>query len=261
MYIFKKKNRMRTVLLLISTISLTLSGCNININHNNTADQAITGSPDITDSLDITDNSDVADSSDTTDSSDAIDSPDITDTSDAADSSGAFDSSDENNRADFGTGEEKAAEAVSGNRIYCAAPLFNEAEREYNLKIVNILESYGYEVFLPQRDGFLAPDLEGKTEEEKIKIIFQKDKEEVLKSDIVFMLLDGRIPDEGACIELGIAYANGKRCYGFKSDARSIEADMDLNPMIAGCFNKIFFNLDGEDLIRSLEDYLEHNRL
>ena len=255
MYIFKKKNRMRTVLLLISTISLTLSGCNININHNNTADQAITGSPD------ITDNSDVADSSDTTDSSDAIDSPDITDTSDAADSSGAFDSSDENNRADFGTGEEKAAEAVSGNRIYYAAPLFNEAEREYNLKIVNILESYGYEVFLPQRDGFLAPDLEGKTEEEKIKIIFQKDKEEVLKSDIVFMLLDGRIPDEGACIELGIAYANGKRCYGFKSDARSIEADMDINPMIAGCFTKIFYNLDGEDLIRSLEDYLEHNRL
>ena len=240
---------MRTVLLLISTISLTLSGCNININHNNTADQAITG------------RTDAADSYDATDSSGATDRTDIADSSDAADSSGAFDSSDENNRADSGTGEEKAAEAVSGNRIYYAAPLFNEAEREYNLKIVNILESYGYEVFLPQRDGFLAPDLEGKTEEEKIKIIFQKDKEEVLKSDIVFMLLDGRIPDEGACIELGIAYANGKRCYGFKSDARSIEADMDLNPMIAGCFNKIFFNLDGEDLIRSLEDYLEHNRL
>ena len=267
MYIFKKKNRMRTVLLLISTISLTLSGCNININHNNTADQAITGKTDAADSSDAADRTDIADSSDTTDSSGATDSPDTADNSDADDSSdtvnnsGAFDSSDENNRADFGTGEEKAAEAVSGNRIYYAAPLFNEAEREYNLKIVNILESYGYEVFLPQRDGFLAPDLEGKTEEEKIKIIFQKDKEEVLKSDIVFMLLDGRIPDEGACIELGIAYANGKRCYGFKSDARSIEADMDLNPMIAGCFNKIFFNLDGEDLIRSLEDYLEHNRL
>ena len=155
----------------------------------------------------------------------------------------------------------KSDKAASGSRIYFAAPLFSEAEREYNLKIVNILESYGYEVFLPQRDGFLAPDLEGKTEEEKTKIIFQKDKEEILKSDIVFMLLDGRVPDEGACIELGIAYANGKRCYGFKSDARSIEADMDLNPMIAGCFTKIFYDLDGENLIRSLEDYLKHNRL
>lgn len=26
-------------------------------------------------------------------------------------------------------------------------------------------------------------------------------------------------PDEGVCVELGLAYANGKRCYGFKSDA------------------------------------------
>ena len=56
---------------------------------------------------------------------------------------------------------------VEGKRIYFAAPLFNEAEREYNLKLVTLLESYGYEVFLPQRDGFLAPELEGKTEEEK----------------------------------------------------------------------------------------------
>ena len=46
--------------------------------------------------------------------------------------------------------EESPAE---GKKIYFAAPLFNEAEKEYNLKIVSILESYGYEVFLPQRDG------------------------------------------------------------------------------------------------------------
>lgn len=149
----------------------------------------------------------------------------------------------------------------TGKRIYFAAPLFSDGEREYNLKIVSILESYGYEVFLPQRDGFLAPELEGKTEEEKTEMIFQKDEEEVLKSDILFMLLDGRVPDEGACVELGIAYANGKRCYGFKSDARSVELDMDLNPMITGCFTKIFYDLDGEELIRSLEEYLKNNPL
>ena len=102
---------------------------------------------------------------------------------------------------------------VEGKRIYFAAPLFNEAEREYNLKLVTLLESYGYEVFLPQRDGFLAPELEGKTEEEKTEMIFRKDRDEVLKADILFMVLDGRVPDEGACVELGIAYANGKRCY------------------------------------------------
>ena len=108
----------------------------------------------------------------------------------------------------------KTAESQNhkGKRIYFAAPLFSEAEREYNLKIVQVLESYGYEVFLPQRDGFLAPELEGLSEKEKTDKIFAKDKEEVLKSDIVFVLFDGRVPDEGACVELGIAYANGKKC-------------------------------------------------
>ena len=156
---------------------------------------------------------------------------------------------------------DQADQATNGKRVYFAAPLFNEAEREYNLKIVSILEAHGYEVFLPQRDGFLAPELEGKTEEEKTTMIFQKDKDEVLKADILFMLLDGRVPDEGACVELGIAYASGKRCYGIKNDARSVELDMDLNPMISGCFTKLFYNLNEEELIKSLEEYLTDNEL
>ena len=150
---------------------------------------------------------------------------------------------------------------VSGNRIYFAAPLFSEGEREYNLKIVAILESYGYEVFLPQRDGFLAPEMEGLTEEEKIAKIFAKDRDEVLNADIIFVILDGRVPDEGACVELGIAYQAGKRCYGIKSDARSVELDMDLNPMITGCLTRLFYNLNGEELLKSLEEYLKNNQL
>ncbi len=137
------------------------------------------------------------------------------------------------------TAAEPAAETKpesTGKRIYFAGPLFNEAERAYNLRVVEILENHGYEVFLPQRDGFLAAELEGKTEEEKVAQIFKKDHDEVLKSDIIFMVLDGRIPDEGACVELGMAYEAGKRCYGFKNDARSVELYMELNPLIAGCF-------------------------
>ena len=153
------------------------------------------------------------------------------------------------------------AKTGAGKRIYFAAPLFNDSERDYNLKIVHILESYGYEVFLPQRDGFLAPELEGLTEAEKIEKIFTKDRDKVLKSDILFIQLDGRVPDEGACVELGIAYAKGIRCYGIKSDARSVELDMDLNPMITGCLVKLFYNLDGEELIKSLETYLQNNEL
>ena len=83
----------------------------------------------------------------------------------------------------------------------------------------------------------------------------------VMKADILIMLLDGRVPDEGACVELGIGYANHKRCYGIKGDARSVELDMDLNPMITGCFTKLFYNLDNEELIKSLEEYLKDNDL
>ncbi len=156
---------------------------------------------------------------------------------------------------------DKEMNQTTGKKVYFAGPLFNEAEREYNLKLTTILESYGYEVFLPQRDGYLAPELEGKSEAEKTEMIFKKDSDEVKKADILFMVLDGRVPDEGACVELGIAYANGKRCYGIKSDARSVELDMDLNPMISGCFSKIFYDLDGEKLIESLKAYLDDTEL
>ena len=81
------------------------------------------------------------------------------------------------------------------------------------------------------------------------------------EADIIFMVLDGRVPDEGACVELGMAYAAGKRCYGLKSDARSVELDMDLNPMITGCFRRLFCHLDGDKLIQSLEEFLKNDQL
>lgn len=155
--------------------------------------------------------------------------------------------------------EKQTAEA--GKRVYFAAPLFSQSEKDYNEKLTKVLEDHGYEVFLPQRDGYLAAELEGKTEEELTEMIFEKDRDEVLKADIIFMNLDGRVPDEGACVELGIAYASGKRCYGFKTDSRSVEINMDLNPMITGCFTKLFKNFDGDELIREIEEYLDENEL
>ena len=149
----------------------------------------------------------------------------------------------------------------SGKKVYFAAPLFNQSEKDFNLILSKVLEDHGYEVFLPQRDGYLAADLEGKTEEELTEMIFSKDLNEVLKADIIFMNLDGRVPDEGACVELGVAYASGKRCYGFKTDTRSVDTNLDLNPMIAGCFTKLFKNSDGDELIREIEEDLSDNDL
>ena len=148
-----------------------------------------------------------------------------------------------------------------GKRIYFACPMFAAMEKEYSLKLVGILERYGYDVFVPFRDGYEAAAFEGKSEEELVQMIFEKDVTEVKKADIVFFLLDGRAPDEGACVELGMAYAYGKRCYGFKTDTRTVEMSLDLNPMITGCMKKIFRNFDGDKAIASLEEYLSQNVL
>ncbi len=151
--------------------------------------------------------------------------------------------------------------AGNGNKVYFAAPLFNQAEKDYNLKITQVLEEYGYEVFLPQRDGIESSQLEGKSEEELIEMIFGLDEKNVMAADIIFMNLDGRVPDEGACVELGIAYASGKRCYGFKTDTRTVELGLDLNPMISGCMIKIFSDFDGDAMIEMIREYLSDNKL
>ena len=148
-----------------------------------------------------------------------------------------------------------------GNKVYFAGPMFNQAEKEYNLKITKLLEEFGYQVFLPQRDGIEAAKLEGKTEEELIKKIFDLDAGQVRKADIIFMNIDGRVPDEGACVELGIAYGIGKRCYGFKTDSHSVEMGLDMNPMISGCMIKIFKNFDGDKMIEELKQYLSKHKL
>lgn len=146
-------------------------------------------------------------------------------------------------------------------KVYFAAPLFCKSERDFNCALTEILEEHGYKVFLPQRDGYEAIELMGMSESEKVKLIFDKDTSEILNSDVFFMVLDGRVPDDGACVGLGIAYANGKKCYGVKTDARSLEYYMDLNPLIAGCFSKIFYGRGESSLYTELKLFLEKQSL
>lgn len=151
--------------------------------------------------------------------------------------------------------------STGGKRVYFAGPLFNQAEQDWNLRVATVLEDHGYEVFLPQRDGIKGAEVEGKSEEELLKTIFEKDTKELSNADIVFMNLDGSVPDDGSCVELGMGYASGKRCYGFKTDSRALTDNMDLNPMIAGCLTKCFDNLDGDELIEEIDQYLDENDL
>ena len=120
-------------------------------------------------------------------------------------------------------------------KVYIAGPLFSHAEQEFNKRIDKHLQSLGFDTFLPQRDGYLLADLMAQCsdKQEAIDTIFYKDVEEIKGCDVVLFILDGRVPDEGACVEVGLAYAYDKECIGFKSDSRSLMGDMD-NPLLVG---------------------------
>lgn len=103
--------------------------------------------------------------------------------------------------------------------------MFSMAEKDFNIKVDDYLQSIGYDTFLPQRDGVEL--VEGRTPQG----IFKKDIEELDKCDILLFILDGRVPDDGACFELGYAYAKGKECVYIKTDPRVSFTEGD-NPML-----------------------------
>lgn len=124
--------------------------------------------------------------------------------------------------------------------IYFAGPLFSKAEKEFNLALTKKLESIGHRVFLPQRDG-IESDKEpyrSMEKEERRQKMFELNVKKVLEADIFLVILDGRVPDEGACMELGIAYCqkylkkSNKLLIGLQTDIRAAFIGSRLNPML-----------------------------
>ncbi len=131
--------------------------------------------------------------------------------------------------------------------LYFAAPMFSEAELDFNASLTVEIERLGFTVFLPQRDGVdatkepwasMPPDA-------LRRAIFEGDRDAVQACDVLLVVLDGRVPDEGACIELGLAYAHreatGRRraLIGLMTDRRGAFLGAPLNPMIAGALDAL----------------------
>ncbi|NLL95240.1 MAG: DUF4406 domain-containing protein [Thermoplasmatales archaeon] len=114
-------------------------------------------------------------------------------------------------------------------RLYLAGPLFCQAEREFNERLASELRAEGHEVFLPQE--FVPTD--GVYDEAFLLEAYARDLEEIDAADAFVIVLDGRVPDEGACVELGYALARGKDLFGLKTDVRVSERGGD-NAMIRG---------------------------
>jgi nucleoside 2-deoxyribosyltransferase len=127
-----------------------------------------------------------------------------------------------------------------GVLIYLAGPLFSEVERLFNLGLTRRLESLGFDVFLPQRDGVERdkPPYDAMTPEERRHAMFHLDRTMVLDADVFLIVLDGRVPDEGASVELGIAYCQkylqkgDKLLIGLHTDTRAAFIGGRLNPMV-----------------------------
>jgi hypothetical protein len=151
--------------------------------------------------------------------------------------------------------------------IYFAGPLFSQAERHYNQQLTQKLEQAGFQVFLPQRDGAERdkPPYNTMSREEWQAAVFQIDKTQILAADIFLFILDGRVPDEGACVELGIAYCqkdlqqSHKLLIGLQTDIRATFLGSKLNPMIRVPLEHIAH--DEDQLLAALQHYMAYGAL
>ena len=113
-------------------------------------------------------------------------------------------------------------------KIYLAAPLFSEAEREFNAKIAGILREKKYAVHLPQEVG----DDSSTRDEAETGRIFEYNLKALDECDIVVAVVDGADADSGTAWEIGYAYAMKKRVILLRTDFRRVGRSEAVNLML-----------------------------
>jgi nucleoside 2-deoxyribosyltransferase/predicted secreted protein len=113
-------------------------------------------------------------------------------------------------------------------RVYLAAPLFSEAERNYNLTIAGLLRKNLFDVFLPQETG---DDSETRSKEGQVKI-FADNVSALKNSDILIAIIDGADADSGTSWEMGYAFALGKKVIALRTDFRRSGSHEKVNLML-----------------------------
>ena len=114
--------------------------------------------------------------------------------------------------------------------VYLAAPLFTEAEREFNLKLKNELSNMGFAVYSPWEfcDGLY------------INQIFKTCHQTIHKCDIMLAVLDGSQVDDGTAWEIGYAYHIVIPIFGIRTDYRHGGETGLVNCMISNSCKKIY---------------------
>lgn len=147
--------------------------------------------------------------------------------------------------------------------LYLAAPLFSVAERAFNAVLTTDMERVGMDVFLPQRDGVDATraPYDTTSREQRRRATFLLDREQVFACDVFLVVTDGRVPDEGAAVELGMAHAHReltghhRRILALHTDVRRTFAHAALNPMISQALDVVHRSTG--DLLNDLREHVE----
>jgi nucleoside 2-deoxyribosyltransferase/predicted secreted protein len=113
-------------------------------------------------------------------------------------------------------------------RIYLAAPLFSESEREYNKGIAEMLRQYLFEVYLPQNigDDYAVREMCEHTR------IYEHNKQALHDADLIVAIIDGADADSGTAWEMGYATALGKPVIALRTDFRMVGLKERVNLML-----------------------------
>lgn len=118
-------------------------------------------------------------------------------------------------------------------RAFYAAGMLNQGERAFDLDVMRLLDELGYETMRsPGNTELKAYVAAGMSPHEARSRLFKANLDAVDHADLVIVNLDGQVPDEGACIEVGIAYGRGKRCVGVRTSPP--EPEDEINPIVDG---------------------------
>ena len=146
-------------------------------------------------------------------------------------------------------------------KIYLAAPVFSQMERQYNRRLAEKLQSLlpKCQVILPQ-DFRVREGAASFNDRRRLAGVYQRCIEELTGADAVLALLDGADADSGVAFETGYARGLGKPVLGVRTDYRQSQVK-GLNLMLAAGASEILchfsFNERLDDLAELIVAHLE----
>ena len=102
-----------------------------------------------------------------------------------------------------------------------------------------------FDVFLPQEAGLIGEMMKhGIGPSESSQRIYEACMKALRKCDVILIVLDGVMVDDGSAFELGIAHMRKIPRFGYLSDDRKRPEPPSINPMIYFSLDRIFSDLN-----------------